>query len=569
MVVKSVVVNHFWSRKAITAAEANQANAVVLAAVEADDSEGTDVLFTLTKRQNAEILQEDWPVKECGVFLDHAFSNNWASRDGIPELFVKAMQAMSASIGWNLVRNNQVASEFVSKALSDWTAVACIVGQEIAYGAGLTNLIQVHTITPIEDMQRHITKVCKTSGVTFNRIRKDTGYLINSQYECFAGYESDLVYSNKNQYTGYWFNLTESSTVGKYNLTCRKTKGEWYTETKPDGTERRKRDDVGIEPSKSFMRAVYGSVLSRFTTEELGGIASGHQDLAAEFKNTRIAAGQRTSDSDFELLMVSSEFTERDKFMIQALELTVLGSETYNAEVDDVRELLKHTLRNAVTEFRTNFQAIANVSIGERYFRTLVKNLQKKARRYFQKLADSLKSDELDPKRRTLKETFTILPDAVDNSGSVRHIGAGDYALPNCPPIRKDFRVFWNEYLRTVNYCPKVVQTSEPIPVTNFPCNVKLDTVNNAAAEVADDHCFVSHPVGYVDYVLNFSDNSVPNSLTDLERRLVGCGLPKLVKATTPNTTPKTKAWLLWDRLRGEFRRIATVDVACEYADAI
>lgn len=457
-VTKSSVVSHFHNTGVITTDEANEVHAVVMAAsgIVSEDDKAT--LFSLADKQTSEILDEFDSV-ECSAFVDYAFDHDWHERPELVDLFVKCWQVAAFGIANRLMAGQVILPENISKARNDWQAVACIVGQEIAYGSANCHVVKVNTVEPIPEMIRKCNKV-SDSGISFVEEYHTTGYLVNDKYQCYANYDVDQIRLNLRTCKGSWIVITESvGNVDCYTLSARKVKGERYKTGKQtiDGKDIWRRDNEGIEPVFSFMRVLFGATINRFVTSALGGITTAHDEFAAETKDTRRSAGVRESDSDFDMVLDSVEFSEQEKTLVRALELTVLGDENYKATVDDIRELLIANAKQSIWAFKANYEGLANEAVHVRRFQRMVKNLKKHIRRFFRAMAAGVVAELPVAK---LKEKFTILTDSVDNSGSLRHIGAGDYVLPSHPPIRKDFRVFWNEYLRSVNYCPRIVRST-------------------------------------------------------------------------------------------------------------
>lgn len=450
---KSTIVSHFHTRRSISTAEANAVNAVVLAAHEQVTEDDHTTLFALSDKQTNEILDE-FDMVECTAFVDYAFSHNWEYRDGVPDLLVKILQVFSHSIASKMLAGKVVQPENVVKARNDWQSIACIVGQEVAYGSADCHVVQAKSIEPLGEMYR-MSNVVADSGISYSARIKTTGYLVNGKYTCFANYDIDQVYSNTAQYAGCWFNVTESDgNPGKYVFSCRKVKGDVVTKVDKFGNERYSRPNIGIAPTDSFLRTLYGLILSRFVTQERGGITTGHNDLAAETRDCRRAAGVRESDSDFDLVFDSEYFSDNDKELVKALELTVLEADEYEAETDDLRYLVHHTLKAMGPVWQRNYEAITNQAIHVRKFQRMVKTFKKTVRRVFNRMAREVQAEMPVAK---LKETFVILPDVVDNVPI-------DYGIQlKARPILKSWEDIWHEVVSRPNYHPNPVRSSVPL----------------------------------------------------------------------------------------------------------
>lgn len=572
MPVASTIVSHFHQRRSITATEANTVNAVVLAASAEVTEDDRTTLFALSDKQTNKILDE-FDMVECTAFVDYAFSHNWEYRDGVPELLVKILQVFSYSIASKMLAGKTVQPENISKARNDWQAVACIVGQEVAYGSADCHVLQVTSIEPIATLYRDKNKI-SDAGVSYSVPVKTTGYLVNGKYTCFANYDIDQVYSNTGKYAGCWFNVTESAgNPGKYVFSCRKVKGDVITRVDKFGNERYSRPNIGIAPTTSFLRTLYGLILSRFVTQERGGIATGHNDLAAETRDCRRAAGVRESDSDFDMVFDSPYFSDNDKNLVKALELTVLEADEYKAETDDLRYLVNQTLKSMGPVWRRNYEAVTNQAIHVRKFQRMVKTLKKTVRRVFNRMAREVQAEMPVAK---LKETFVILPDVVDNVPV-------DYGIQlKARPILKSWEDIWHEVISRPNYHPRPIQTSESIPVTQFPCNVKLDTCVDGIEDLSDvvmtvtkrGHRYNIHgSTGYVETVISWAnDRMLSHHLSDddkiiIELAKIGYGMPDVPKVIA--TPKRSKATEFWDLIRGQFHRISRVDVTCDYCDCI
>lgn len=125
--------------------------------------------------------------------------------------------------------------------------------------------------------------------------------------------------------------------------------------------------------------------------------------------------------------------------------------------------------------------------------------------------------------------------------------------------------------------------TTEPIPVTNFPCNVKLDTSIDDAADMSDvvmtitrrGHSYNIHASSdYVKSVLVFANTKMlAKHMDDIDRTIVelakiGYGMPTEPKST-PVAPRVTKATELWELIRGRFHPVSRTNTVCEYCDAI
>jgi hypothetical protein len=571
--VASVVVSHFHSRRSISTVEANTVNAVVIAASGAVSEDDRNTLFSLSDRQTAQILAE-FDAVECTAFVDYAFSHGWQHRDGIPDLFVKVMQMFSHSIARRMVAGKQMLSENIIKARNDWQAVACIVGQEVAYGSADCHIVQVSTMEPIAEMVRHSNRV-SVSGITFEQKMYVSGYLVNGQYPCYANYETDRLYSNLALHSADWFAVAESEgNVGHYVLSCRKDKGDAVTYVDKNGKERYRRPNIGITPTSSFLRTLYGLVLSRFVDQEKGGITTSFDAMATETSDSRRAAGVRESDSDFDMVFDSGLFSENEQQLVRALELTVLNAEKYDEHTDDIPKLIKRMSRELPALWQSNYEGIVNETVHYKKFQRMVRSLQKSFRRVSNRLARSVASEL--PQSR-LKETFVILPDVVDGTPI-------DYGYQLKPrPILKPFSQLWEETMSRPNYHPTGVQTAYPIPVTDFPCNVQMETSTDHVMDSPDVVMVVEskkghhHPIhasgDYVVSVIDFANSRYGKRLSASDRTIIdlamiGYGLPDQSKSPIAPKA-KSKATLLWERIKGEMHRLSRVDIHCEYADAI
>lgn len=569
---KSTIVSHFHTRRSISTAEANAVNAVVLAAREEITEDDRTTLFALSDKQTNKILDE-FDMVECTAFVDYAFSHNWEYRDGVPELLVKILQVFSHSIASKMLAGKVVQPENVVKARNDWQSIACIVGQEVAYGSADCHVLQVKSIKPVDNLIQ-VKNRLGVNGISYPTRGNVTGYLVNDKYTCFANYDIDQVYSDTAKYAGCWFNVTESDgNPGKYIFSCRKVKGDVVIKVDKFGNERYSRPNIGIAPTDSFLRTLYGLILSRFVTQERGGIATGHNDLAAETRDCRRAAGVRESDSDFDLVFDSGYFSDNEKDLVRALELTVLQAEHYNEETDDLCKLVKHGLHQLRGVWHKNYEAVINQSVHYRKFYRLLKQLQKSIRRVFNRMAREVQAELPVAK---LKETFVILPDVVDNVPI-------DYGIQlKARPILKSWGDIWHEVVSRPNYHPRPIQTNEPIPVTQFPCNVNLDTCIDGIEDLSDvvltvtkrGHRYNIHgSTGYVQTVIGWAnDKMLSRHLSDSDSTIIalakiGYGMPDVPK--TIATPKRSKATELWNLIRGQFHQISRIDVTCDYCDCI
>ena len=519
-----------------------------------DESDGTMDVQVLDEKTGV-VLWEFHRLEVSG-FLDWAYLAGILHLDPVAFLLNKVNAGRANGIARRQVERRKLTGENIAIGMRYYAAAAHNLLNEVCYGSTgwvtvkLESMVLVNHV--FEGQRRNKLGMSKTFD------SKRQAYMVNGEIVVRKNTTSTRVFNALRKCIG---TLVSVSPRGMMSIPCTRVShiddmGKTHTEI------------TGLDPTLSFLRMTYVLVSNAFFVLELGPISTKHESLSAEFKDARATAGYRQTEVDqFAVIAESDQFSKQEKHMTSALGI-VVGDIVNNIagfmQAGKGMASAKHQLSRAWYEA---FCGVANTEPHIQHFRKMVKNFQKHCRRFFG-TPESVEIVELSIKSILNRDKLVKISDVIGINPITEKATAAE--LVHVRPFAKQtFSQLWEDMKQTVNYCPRVVQTTEPIPVTDFPCNVKLDTVNDAAAEVADDHCLVSHPVGYVDYILNFSDNSVPNSLTDLERRLVGCGLPKLVKATTPNTTPKTKAWLLWDRLRGEFRRIATVDVACEYADAI
>lgn len=428
-------------------------NAVVLAASAEVTEDDRATLFALSDKHTNKILDE-FDMVECTAFVDYAFSHNWEYRDGVPELLVKILQVFSYSIANKMLAGKTVQPENISKARNDWQSIACIVGQEVAYGSADCHVIRIKSIKPVDNLIRVNNRI-GDNGISYPVQANTTGYLVNDKYTCYANYDIDQVYNDTAKYAGCWFNVTESDgNPSKYVFSCRKVKGDVVTKVDKFGNERYSRPNIGIAPTDSFLRTLYGLILSRFVTQERGGIATSHNDLAAETRDNRRAAGVRESDSDFDLVFDSEYFSDNEKDLVRALELTVLQAEHYDEETDDLCKLVKHGLHQLRGVWRRNYEAIVNQPVHYRKFYRLLKQLQKSIRRVFNRMAREVQAELPVAK---LKETFVILPDVVDNVPI-------DYGIQlKARPILKSWGDIWHEVVSRPNYHPRPIVSSLPL----------------------------------------------------------------------------------------------------------
>ena len=182
--------------------------------------------------------------------------------------------------------------------------------------------------------------------------------------------------------------------------------------------------------------------------------------MATETSDNRRAAGIRESDSDFDMVFDSGLFSENEKQLVRALELTVLKAEKYDEDTDDIRKLIHRMQRELGSVWQNNYEAIVNETVSYDKFRRMVRSLQKSFRRVSNRLARSVASEL--PQSR-LKETFVILPDVVDGTPI-------DYGYQLKPrPILKPFSQFWEEVVSRPNYHPKPIRSAVPLQDKNSP----------------------------------------------------------------------------------------------------
>jgi hypothetical protein len=309
--------------------------------------------------------------------IDACFANGSQCDDSVVAAFLAVLESFGNGIASIVLdkrfdRGYPVESEHCQKGRADYAALATIMAQEIAYGVADCHIVRFESVVPTT-VQRHKTRVSKVTGKVWTIHEVCKGYVINGTYEVYSNYVARELYNNAAKYAGKWIVLVASGNSDTcYNATCKVKRG--------DMLENGKREKLGILPDTSFLKTLFRTVLSCFESQ------NGHSDgtfdeFTTETKSARKSAGYRETDVDVELLLGSDDFSEQDKNVLRAVEMTLDAD-----SVGSVVENLAFTDESLRDDFRTTFEGLRGKPVEPEYFDKIVRNLRKKIVRFFRKM---------------------------------------------------------------------------------------------------------------------------------------------------------------------------------------